>query len=155
MLVSVLETLPRSIFLDEAQGTVYVARAMVVFENIEPEPVSAKVAERLVNDRSQDLPTEAKSWLGNHDPLQFKRTVRGSQAAHDDVTGQILSLFHSVVGIVRVVHLPLVRTNVVAVNKTEIAEPLLDFNKKTQVVRSCAAEIHWLDQILAGSSCNG
>ncbi len=78
--VSILSALVRAL-LYEADGAVYIARAMVVFENIEPEPVSTKVAEHLVNDRSQDLPTEAKVRLGNHDPLQFKRTVRGRQAA--------------------------------------------------------------------------
>ena len=137
-----METLPRRVFLDEAQGAVYMACAMVVFENIEPEPESTKIVEHLVNECSQGFPTETISRLGNHDPLQFDRAVGRGQPAKNDVTGRFVSFFHSVISEVRVAHMLLVDTNIVIVNKTELGEALLSLKKKRKIVWSGAAQLH-------------
>lgn len=103
---------------------------MVILVNIEPEPISAEFAKCCVYDRPQDLSTETLSGVRNYNALQLKRMIDGSQTAQNDITGEFLSLFHSVVGIVWVVHLVLVRADVIAVDKTEFGKPLLNFTKK-------------------------
>ena len=78
--------------------------------------------------------------------------IDGRQAAQNDITDEFLSLFHSVVGIVWVVHLVLVRAKVIAVDKTQFGKPLLNFTKK-RVDRSelCDGD-SYVHQILADPS---
>lgn len=103
---------------------------MVILVNIEPEPISTEFTKCSIYDRPQDSSAETLSWVCNYNSLQLKRMIDGRQAAQNDITGEFLSLFHSVVGIVWVVHLVLVRANVIAVNKTEFGALLLNFTKK-------------------------
>jgi predicted RNA-binding protein with PUA-like domain len=103
---------------------------MIILVNIEPEPISAEFTKCSVYDRQQDLSTEALSGVRNYDALQLKRMIDGRQAAQHDITDESLSLFHSVVGIVWVVHSVLVRAKVIAVDKTQFGKPLLNFTKK-------------------------
>lgn len=130
MTPSVLGRVGRRSFLDEAQGTVYVTRPMIILVNIEPEPISPEFTKCSVYNRLQDLSTETLSGVRNYNALQLKSMIDGRQAAQNDITGEFLSLFHSVVGIVWVVHLVLVRAKVIAVDKTQFGKPLLNFTKK-------------------------
>lgn len=105
-------------------------RPMIILVNIEPEPISPEFTKCSVDNRLQDLSTETLSGARNYNALQLKSMIDGRQAAQNDITGEFLSLFHSVVGIVWVVHLVLVRAKVIAVDKTQFGKPLLNFTKK-------------------------
>ena len=142
MVLSVLGNAVRRSFLDESQGTIYVTRPMVVLVNIEPKPISTELTKCSVYDRSQDLSTETLPGVRNYNALQLKRVIDGGETVQNDITGEFLSLFHSVVGVVWVVHLLAVGANVVAVDKTEFGKPPLNFTKNSQIIQSCVIEIH-------------
>jgi len=115
---------------------------MVVVINVEPEPVSGQLPEALVDDGPQNLTADTTAGFSDHNPLQFNTTIDRRQAPKDDVPRPLALLFHHVIEAVRISHLALVHTRIIATHEAEAAKPLFKLTQVGEVVQGGAAESH-------------